>query len=313
MTITIDDILRARETLAGIVVRTPLLELYSSVGDQIWVKPEVLQPIGSYKLRGTYNAVSGRLRRGEVTGVSTLSAGNTSQGVAWAARRLGLRAKAVMPETAPRFKIDATRAYGAEIEFLPVEEMWTAFRDGRYEHNPGFIHPIKDEDMFAGHGTIGLEILEDMPDVDTVIVPVGGGGLLIGIATAIKHQRPDARVLGVQPEGLSALAASLAAGEPRTTTGTSFVDGAGSPFVMENVFPDLQRLSDGCVTVTDDETRAAMLALLMKNKLVTEGAGALSVAAALNTPLAERGKTICILSGGSVDPSLLAEILTGRS
>jgi threonine dehydratase len=310
MQFTIDDIYQARDRLRGVTVRTPLLRLHGDDAEDIWIKPEVLQPIGSFKLRGAYNAIAARLESGTLSEVTTLSAGNMSQAVAWSARRLGLRATAIMPDAAPEFKKSSTRGYGAEIELIPRPEVMTAMQDGRYDDRPGFIHPFNDPLVAAGNGTIGLEILEDLPDVETIIVPVGGGGLVLGIASAVKAERPDARIYAVQPLGGSALAASLAAGEPRTTGYDTFVDGAGAPFVVDAFFSDYQRLLAGCLTPTDDETKAALYRLVMKNKLVTEGAGALAVAAALALPRYSRGRTVCILSGGSIDPGQLAAILT---
>jgi threonine dehydratase len=304
----------ARNRLIGVAVRTPLLPLRGDerAGD-IWIKPEILQPVGSFKIRGAFNALSRRVELEGVRQAATLSAGNMSQGVAWSARRLGIPATAIMPEGAPQSKIDATTSLGAGVEFIPRAEMFAAMNDGRFNDRPGFVHPFDDPDVVAGHGTIGIEIHEDLPDVDTVVVPVGSGGLLIGIATAIKALRPDVRVLGVQPEGGSGFAASFAARAPRTVQGTTFVDGAGAPMVMDAMFPALLRLADGCLTVTDDETRAAIRLLANKNKLIAEGAGALAVAAALKLDPSERGRTVCILSGGSIDPASLAEILRGES
>jgi len=307
MPCTIDDIHRARERLRGVSTRTPLLPLHEVEG--VWLKPEVLQPIGSFKLRGAYNAIVTRLEAGSLDEVTTLSAGNMSQAVAWSARRLGLRSTAIMPDTAPELKKSATRGYGASIELIPRAEVMTAMQDGRFDGRPGFTHPFRDPLVAAGNGTIGLEILDDLPDVETVIVPVGGGGLALGIATAITASRPDVRIYGVQPLGASALAASLAAGVPRTTAAETFVDGAGAPFVAEEIFPDLQRLLAGCLTPADDETKTAVYRLAMRNKLVTEGAGALAVAAALALPREQRGRTVCVVSGGSIDPALLADIL----
>jgi threonine dehydratase len=310
MDFTIDDIRQARERLRNIAIRTPLLRLNGDDAEDIWIKPEVLQPIGSFKLRGAYNAIAARLESASLEEVTTLSAGNMSQAVSWSARKLGLRATAIMPDAAPEFKKAATRGYGAKIEFIPRAEVMTAMQDGRYADRPGFIHPFSDPLVAAGNGTIGLEILEDLPDVDTVIVPVGGGGLVLGIACAIKAIRPETRIYGVQPRGGSALAQSLAAGSPQRTPYDTFVDGAGAPFVADAFFPDFQQLLEGCLTPDDDATKRAMVRLMLKNKLVTEGAGALAVAAALTLPREVRGKTVCILSGGSVDPAQLSSILT---
>jgi threonine dehydratase len=312
MHITIDAIRAARERLAGIAVRTPLLRLGGEGAEDIWIKPEVLQPIGSFKIRGAYNAVA-RQREAGAQAVFTLSAGNMSQGVAWSARRLGLRARAIMPDAAPRFKIEATRGLGAEIELVDRESGFVgALREGRYDGQPGFVHPVNDPDVIAGNGTVGLEIAEELPDVDTVIVPVGGGGLLIGIATALRHLNPNVTVYGVQPAAACGLKVSLEAGRPATMQASpTFVDGAGFPGVIEPLFPALQQLAAGCLTATDDETKAAIYRLATRNKLVAEGAGALAVAAALQLPRERRGKTICIVSGGSIDPGVLAGVLLG--
>lgn len=307
MNVTLNDIEAAASRLVGVAVRTPLLDLHGH--DDIWIKPEVLQPIGSFKLRGAYNALSMMLEAGGLTEASTLSAGNMSQAVAWSARKLGVPVTAIMPEGAPQAKIDATRAYGAAVEFILRDQMFVAMQDGRFDDRPGFVHPFADPRVAAGNGTVGLEILDDLPDVDTVIVPVGGGGLLLGIATAIKAKHPHTRVFGVQPDGCAALAASLDAGKPVTVACNSFVDGAGSPVAFPAIFPALQRVVDGCLTVSDDATRQAIRHLVTRNKLTPEPAGAMAVAAALALPASERGKTVCIISGGSINPDLLAEVL----
>ncbi len=314
MQVDVQMIHAARERLHGVAVRTPLVPLRGDErADGIWLKPEILQPVGSFKIRGAYNALRKRADAGGLTEVSTLSAGNMSQGVAWSARQLGIPATAIMPAGAPSSKIEATEAYGATVEFIPRDEMFAAMNDGRFNGRPGFVHPFDDPDVVAGHGTAGLEIFEDLPDVNTVLVPVGSGGLLIGIAIALKASNADVRVLGVQPEGAAGFAVSFEAGEPRTMSGTSFVDGAGAPFVMDAMFPALLEVADGCLTVSDDETKAAIHLLATKNKVIAEGAGALSVAAALKLSESQRGNTICIISGGSIDPADLAEILRAGS
>lgn len=304
----VSDIVEAKRRLSGVAVRTPLLQLHGT--DDIWVKPEVFQPVGSFKVRGAYNALTMMREAEGIEAACTLSAGNMSQAVAWSARKLGLPSTAIMPEGAPQSKIDATRAYGAQIEFIPRDQMFIAMQDGRFNDRPGFVHPFADPRVAAGNGTIGLEILEDLSDVRTVIVPVGGGGLLAGIVTAINASHPDVRVYGVQPSTCCALARSLEAGEPQVVECNSFVDGAGSPVVFSDTFPLLQRLVDGCLTVDDSATRDAVHRLATRNKIIAEPAGAMAVAAALALPAEERGQTVCIISGGSIDPALLAEILT---
>lgn len=301
----------AAARLHGVVVRTPLLPL---LGDgpttDTWIKPEVLQPIGSFKLRGAFNALSVMVGERRPERASTISTGNMSQAVAWSARRFGLPATAIMPAGAPAAKINATRSYGAEIDFIPRDELFLAMEDGRYAGTPGFIHPFGNPLVAAGNGTIGLEILEDLADVETIFVPVGGGGLLTGIATAAKSINPRVRIIGVEPEGCCAVARSIQAGEPQSMVCNSFVDSAGSPFVFAASISAIQRLADEVVTVPDDATKAAIRRLATRNKLVAEGAGALAVAAALAMPPEQRGKTVCVVSGASIDPQLLAEILT---
>ena len=311
MQLTPQLVQEAAARLSGVVVRTPLVRLGGDgpVTD-IYIKPEVLQPIGSFKLRGAYNALALIVEEQRPERASTISTGNMSQAVAWSARHFGLPATAVMPAGAPEAKINATRSYGADIDFIPRDELFLAMEDGRYAADAGFVHPFGDPRVAAGNGTIGLEILADLPDVDTIFVPVGGGGLLTGIATAAKSVNPQVRVIGVEPEGCCAVTRSIKAGEPQSMVCNSFVDSAGSPFVFAESIAAIQRLADDLMTVPDDATKAAMRRLALRNKLVAEGAGALSVAAALATPPEVRGKTVCVVSGGSVDAQLLAEILT---
>lgn len=311
MELSLQLVQEAAVRLRGVVVRTPLLPLHGDgpVADT-WIKPEVLQPIGSFKLRGAYNALAAMLDEQRPERASTISTGNMSQAVAWSARRFGLPATAIMPEGAPAAKINATRSYGAKIDFISRDELFLAMEDGRYADRPGFIHPFGNPRVAAGNGTIGLEIMEDLADVETIFVPVGGGGLLTGIATAVKSINPTVKVIGVEPEGCCAVALSIAAGEPRSMVCTSFVDSAGSPFIFAESITAIRRLADEVVTVPDEATKAAIRRLATRNKLVAEGAGALAVAAALATPLERRGKTVCVVSGASIDPQLLAEILT---
>jgi threonine dehydratase len=310
MQIGLADIQEAAGRLQGVVTRTPIVPLNAGRVDDVWIKPEVLQPIGSFKLRGAYNAISRQIERAELTSVMTLSAGNMSQAVAWSAREMGLPATAIMPESAPSFKIDATRALGADVTLMPRDEVIAAMMDGRFNDRSGFVHPFADVSVAAGNGTIGLEIIEDCPDVETVIVPVGGGGLILGIAIAIKTIKPSVRVIGVQPEAAPGLVKSLEAGEPVSVVmSETMTDGAGFPTAVAAYFPSLQRLLSGCVTVSDEQTRAAIYLLATRNKVVAEGAGALSVAAALAMSPVARGKTVCVVSGGSINPVLLADVL----
>lgn len=300
----------ARERLRGIAVRTPLLALGGHPGSAIWIKPEVFQPIGSFKLRGAYNALAQMLDAGPVESAFTISTGNMSQAVAWSAARFGIPARAYMPEGAPQTKIDATRSYGATIEFLPRNELFTAMEDDRFQDSPGFIHPFRDKRVASGNGTIGLEILDDLADVETIFAPLGGGGLATGIAAAVKGVRPEIRVIGVEPAGCCAIYRALNDGTDEPMECDTIVDSAGSPFVFEETLAAVRELLDAVVTVPDEQTRAAIRLLATKNKIVAEPAAALPVAAALATGQDARGKTVCVVSGGSIDANLLADILT---
>ncbi len=300
----------ARTRLQGVALRTPLLELGGQPERGIWIKPEVFQPIGSFKLRGAYNALAQIMEAGPVDAAFTISTGNMSQAVAWSARRFGIPARAFMPEGAPQTKIDATRSFGATVEFLPRTELFTAMEDDRFQDTPGFVHPFRDKRVSSGNGTIGLEILENLPEVETIFVPLGGGGLATGVAAAAKGVRSDVRVIGVEPAGCCAIARALNDGIHEPMECDTIVDSAGSPFIFEETLAAVRELLDSVVTVPDSETRAAIRLLATKNKIVAEPAAALSVAAALRTPVAERGRTACVVSGGSIDPALFAEILT---
>lgn len=300
----------AAERLRGVVVRTPLLPFQGDGGKDIWIKPEVLQPIGSFKLRGAYNAIAQMMDEERPPSAFTISTGNMSQAVAWSASYFGIPSKAIMPEGAPELKIAATRSFGAEVEFVPRHDLFVAMEDGRYEGTPGFVHPFRDARVSSGNGTIGLEILEDLQDVESVFAPLGGGGLVTGIAMAVKSVNPDVRVYGVEPEGCCAMARSLRSGKLEPMECDTIVDSAGSPFVLEETISKIRELVDDVLTVPDDLTMAAIRTLALRHKLVVEGAGALAVAAALRTPSDQRGKTVCIVSGGSIDPRLFAEIVT---
>jgi len=303
------DVIEARERLAGIAVRTPLLQLHGSTS--IWIKPEVLQPVGSFKLRGIYNAVAALEPAERERGVCTVSSGNTAQALSWAAQRFGISARAIMPRTAPETKIAATRAFGGEPDLRDPESAFNSLYDGSYHDEPeNFIHPVANRQVMAGHGVIALEILEDLPEVDTVFVPVGGGGLSCGIAAALKAKRPQARVIGVQPAGCTPVIAGLEAGKPVIVPVDTFCDGVAVSFMFPEMEPVLRELLDGIVTVEEEDVYATIQQLALKHKLVAEGAGALAVAAALQMSEPERGLSVAIVSGGSIDPDKLASILT---
>ena len=279
---------------------------------EIWLKLECLQPIGSFKIRGAANAIRQAPRELVRAGVVTASAGNMAQGVAWVARELGVPATIVVPEHAPETKLAAIARLGGTVIKVSYDRWWQAIEESRFEGAEGlFIHPVQDEPVMAGNGTIGLELAEELEKIDTVLVPWGGGGLTTGIASALKAVTPDAEVFAVEPETGAPLAASLAAGEARAIDYVpSFVDGAGSRELLPKMWKLAQPLLSGSHTVTLDETAAAVRVLAERANVVAEGAGALAVAAALSGR-AGTGRIVCIVSGGNIDALRLAAILEG--
>jgi threonine dehydratase len=309
-----DEIRAARERLAGRVVRTPLVRLRApEQPGAIYLKLENLQPIGSFKLRGALNAVlqedPDRLR----TGVLTASAGNMGQGVAWAARELGVPCAVVVQEGAAATKLAAIEALGGRVVEVPYERWWQAIAESSFPEIEGvFIHPVQDERVMAGNGTIGLEILEDLPEADAVLVPFGGGGLSVGIASAVKALRPNARVYAVEPETGAPLTAALADGEPRPVDyQASFVDGSGAPALLPQMWSLARGVLDGAFAVSLEQTAAAVRLLVERARVVAEGAGALALAAALDGH-AGTGNVVCVVSGGNIDTPKLAKILAGE-
>jgi threonine dehydratase len=296
------------------VVRTPLVRLRApEQPGAIYLKLENLQPIGSFKLRGALNAVlqedPDRLR----TGVLTASAGNMGQGLAWAARELGAPCAVVLPEGAAATKLAAIQALGGRVVQVPYERWWQAIAESSFPEIEGvFIHPVQDERVMAGNGTIGLEILEDLPEADAVLVPFGGGGLSVGIASAVKALRPDVRIYAVEPETGAPLTAALADGEPRPVDyQASFVDGSGAPALLPQMWSLARGVLDGAFAVSLQETAAAVRLLVERARVVAEGAGALALAAALDGR-AGTGNVVCVVSGGNIDTPKLAKILAGE-
>lgn len=308
---TLDDILAARERLAGITLRTPLVRLSSEdAPGEVWLKLENLQPIGSFKLRGAANAMKLAGPEGLREGVYTASAGNMAQGVAWSARELGVPATVVVPDHAPATKLAAIERLGGRVLKVPFERWWQVMQDHSYPGLDGlFIHPVADRAVMAGNGTIALEILEDLPDVDTVLVPFGGGGLSSGIAAAL---RPQARVFGCEVDTAAPLAASLAAGSPQVLDyQPSFVDGIGGKSLLPEMWPIASSLLAGSRVVPLAAVAAAVRLLAERHRVIAEGAGATPVAAAL-AGVPEARKVVCIVSGGNLDASKLCAILEGR-
>ena len=311
--IAIEDVEQARERIAGTVLRTPLVKLdLGPDAPEVWLKLENLQPTNAYKIRGATNAVARLSDKDRAKGVWTISAGNAGQGVAYAARKLGVPSTVVAIETAPQTKLDRMRALGAEIVPVSYEEAWVAAENHAFAGLDGtFVHPFDNHDFIAGHGTMGLEILEDLPKVRTVIAAIGGGGLITGVGSAIKALRPDVKVIGAEPETAAPYALSLREGGPRRFTDwqASFVDGAGGKSVTDRMWQRMEPVTDGAITVTLDQTRDAMRLIAEKSRTIAEGAGALSLAAAL-TGQAGDGPIACIVSGGNIDLGKFCELVT---
>jgi threonine dehydratase len=311
--IPLASIRRARETLRGVAVRTPLVRLrLADVPAEIHLKLECLQPIGSFKIRGAMNAMAEAPPEALARGVVTASAGNMAQGVAWGARERGVPCTVVVPDTAPQTKLEAIERLGGRILPVPFEDWWRAIETSQHPGAEGyFVHPVLDDGVMAGNGTIGLEILEDLPDVDSVLIPWGGGGLTSGIASALKQQRPGVRVIAVEPETGAPLTASLRAGESRSVDFTpSFVDGSGSRALLPKMWGLAQELVDAAAAMSLDETAAAVRLLAERARVVAEGAGGLALAAA-RAGHGGTGKVVCIVSGGNIDNARLAKILAG--
>lgn len=307
------EILAARERIAGTIVRTPLVRLEMGAGyPDIRLKLENLQPINAYKLRGAANAVAMLSPAERERGVWTISAGNAGQGVAYSARKAGVPCTVVVIETAPASKIERMRALGAALVPVSYEAAWAALDARAFPGLDGtFIHPFDDHDFIAGHATIGLEILEDAPDTRAVIASVGGGGLLTGVGSALRFLRPEVRIWAAEPETAAPLALSLERGSPQAFPGwkASFVDGAGGQSVFPRMWERMKPVIDGSIVVSLEETRAAMRLLAEKSRVIAEGAGALSVAAAL-TGKAGPGPIVAIVSGGNIDLAKFCELIS---
>jgi len=310
--IPLEDIEAARGRIAGTVLRTPLVKLdLGPGGPDIRLKLENLQPTNAYKIRGAANAVAKLSSEEKARGVWTISAGNAGQGVAYAARAAGIPCSVVAIETAPQTKLERMRALGATIVPVSYEQAWNAAEAHAFPGLEGtFVHPFDNHDFIAGHGTMGLEILEDCPDVKTVIAAIGGGGLITGVGSAVKALKSDVRVLGSEPETASPYAFSLAKGEPSKFPDweASFVDGAGGQSVTQRMWDRMQPVVDGGVVVSLDQVREAMRLMADKARVIAEGAGALGLAAAL-TGEAGDGPIVCVVSGGNIDLKKFASLI----
>jgi threonine dehydratase len=312
MPISLSAIEDARRQIVGSAIRTPLVRLNSSEAPaEIYLKLENLQPIGSFKIRGAANAMAHIPPEHLPRGVLTASAGNMAQGVAWRARELGIPCTVVAPETAPETKIRAIERLGGRVIPVSFERWWQTFQERAYPGVAGtFLHAFDDPHVMAGNGTIGLEILEDLPDADAVVIPWGGGGLTCGIAVALRAKRPSCRIYAAEVATAAPLAASLAAGCVREVDyQPSFVDGIGSKTVFPQMLAHAQRLIDGALVAGLAEVAAAVRMLAERNRVIAEGAGACPVACAL-AGNAGPGKVVCVVSGGNIDLCKLCRIVS---
>lgn len=312
--LSLSDVYRAAHVLKGVVKHTELIAAPKiNPESDVYLKPECLQHTGSFKLRGAYYKISQLSEEEKAHGVIACSAGNHAQGVALGARANGIKAIICLPEGAPISKVEATRKLGAEVCLVPgvYDDAYKKAIEMRDECGYTFVHPFNDPLVIAGQGTIGLEILDEMPDVDVVIVPVGGGGLISGVAYAIKSIRPDVKVYGVQAAGAASMVESIADNEIKCLPNVATVaDGIAVKEPGDNTFELCRKYVDGIVTVSDDETSAAILAMMEQQKLVAEGAGAVAVAAAMFNKVPIKGKkTVCLVSGGNIDVTILSRVI----
>ena len=311
--LTLDMVREAQEALRGIARRTPL-DRAPKFGENVYIKAENLQLTGAFKLRGAYNKIRSLTPEEAARGVIACSAGNHAQGIALSASRLGIKAVICMPAGAPISKVEATRGYGAEVVLVPGVYDDAAAEAERLTKEQGytFAHPFNDPLVIAGQGTIGLEILDELEDPDAVVVPIGGGGLISGVAYAIKHLNPKVKVYGVQAAGAASMVESQKAGEPiMLDRADTFADGIAVKHPGDLTYELVKEYVDEIVTVTEDEISTAILALLEKQKVIAEGAGAVGVAAVLFHKLPVQGKkVVCIVSGGNIDVNILSRVIT---
>lgn len=310
---SLDDIAAARARIAPYVPRTPLVRLDLGLPDrQIFLKLETLSPIGAFKLRPALNAL---LSRGPDTlrnGVATTSSGNMAYGMAWAANKLGVPMAAYMYAGAPQTKIDGVRRLGGNVRFISMETWWQYIIGADRPDFPELlINPVTDQAVLAGNGSIGMEIIEDLPEVDVVLTPYGGGSMTTGVASAVKALLPKAKVLAVEDENAAPVTAALGAGHiVEIETRPSFIKSIGGPSLVPQLWPVASELIDGAVTVSLEQVTEAMRLLFSKGKIVAEGAGAASLAAALSSEHA-KGNVVCVISGGNIDARAYAKVLAG--
>jgi len=311
MPITLAQAQEARRNIAAVALRTPLIRCNADAPANLYLKLENLQPIGSFKIRGAANVIARTPHERLACGVLTASAGNMAQGVAFCARRIGVSATIIAPDTAPATKIHAVERMGGRVIKVPFAEWWRTFETRSY---PGidatFIHAFDDPDVMAGNGTIALELLEDLPDLDAVVIPWGGGGLSCGIAAVLRELAPRVRIYAAEIETAAPLGASLAAGEPRPVEyQSSFVDGIGSKMVFPGMFESARKLLDGSLVVTLTEAAHAMKVAAERNRIIIEGAAACAVAAGLSGRPGS-GKVVAVVSGGNIDLEKFAQLVS---
>ena len=312
---TLDEIHSAQRRLQTLSLRTPLIKLNIEDGPtEIFLKMENLQPIGSFKIRPAGSAILNIPIEQLAQGVYTASSGNMAQGVSYAARHLGIPAMVLLPENAAAIKVAALQRLGARIRFLPDTEWWQVINQHGHVDFPGrFIHPVASQDVLAGNATIGMEIFEDLPDVDTVLVPFGGGGLSCGIASAFRELNPKVKVIACESEHCAPLTAAIEAGEPvQLPCPGSFISGIGIGKVLDEMWPLIKRLVHGAAVVSVEDISNTIRMLLERHRVLAEGAGAASVAAAL-AGKGGMGKVVCVISGGNLDNKYLQDVLAGRT
>jgi len=312
---TLDEIRAAAGRIRGTAVRTPLVRLEGTSSPEVWLKLENLQPINAFKLRGAANAIALLPEAERARGVWTVSAGNAGQGVAYAARRAGIPATVLVIETAPETKLRRMRDLGACLVPAPFDACWSAMDARAYEGIEGtFVHPFDDHDFISGNATIGLEVVEDLPGARVVASAVGGGGLSSGIGSALRAVAPEMRMVGVEPETASPAALSYLEGGPRPFPKwtASFVDGAGGKSLFPRMWERMRQVVDDIVVVDLDEVKEAMRVLADRARVIAEGAGALSVAAALTGKLGTEGPVVAVISGGNVDLATFCELVGAR-
>jgi threonine dehydratase len=310
--VTLDEIRAARERIRGIAIHTPLIRLlHGGQHPEVWLKLENLQPINAFKIRGAANAVSLLDAAERAKGVWTISAGNAGQGVAYAAREAGIPCTVVVIDTAADTKVQRMRNLGAQLVKAPFDACWQAMEDRSFPGVEGtFVHPFDDHDFIAGNATLGLEIVEDLPEVKTIVAAIGGGGLVSGIGSAVRSLAPHVRILGAEPETAAPGAASFAAGSPQVfgQWQVSFVDGAGGKSIFPRMWERMQGIVDGSVVVSLDEVKRAMRLVAEKTRVIAEGAGALAVAAALSGKAGD-GPIVAVVSGGNIDLGKFSELI----